>query len=265
MLKYFAMAAVVVGAASTAYAKPIKPAVVPLVAVESQSCETGCSNVLFGGAIWSTDDTTHPSGTGVFKPFLRLQANGRETTEDGHNTDAKKGANDEKAPDPHTHSVLVSDLAKVTVPGYAGTYFVFELDTGEPANDKKSPLSLDSLKVCTGGDPEITKADDCPYSPYKYDLDAGKDREVLLDYALIGRGNGESDLFVYVPSFTTTDKYLFLYSLFGSKGGAYQVDGTFSEWRFLAGPAAVPEPASMLLFGTGASFLAWRRRRGVRG
>jgi hypothetical protein len=232
-------------------------------AVLSLNCESGCSNDLFGGAVWSTEIIFHPSGTGVFQPFLRVHGTGNQGTEDGHNTDAPKQQflNDEIG-GIWTHSVNISDLTPVTPEGYTGLYYGFALDFGEPATEKKSLLSLDSLKICTANSATLTQADDCPTQPYKYDLDAGTDREVLLDYNLIGQGNGASDLFVYIPFFETSDQYLYLYSMFGLKGGSYRAEGTFAEWAFIeAPPAQVPEPGFGLLLWTGLVGLITHRYR----
>ena len=53
------------------------------------------SGGLDGGALFSTI-SVQPSGTGVFKPFLRVHNTGQGITEDGHNTDGTL-ANDEIA------------------------------------------------------------------------------------------------------------------------------------------------------------------------
>ena len=245
------LAAGFLAAAPTAQAAPI-----------SLSCETGCSLDPFGAALWSTD-FIHPSGTGVFKPFLRLHALDGETTEQGHSTDApSQDFLGSEIGGIWTHAIEVSSLLPITIGGTE--YFVFALDTGEPKAAKKSPLSLDQLKLCTSDSSTLVKAGDCPTTPYYYDLDAGTDREVLLDYRLAGSGQGRSDLVVFIPAFTSPDRFLYLYSMLGGKGGAYQVDGTFSEWRALTGAGTVPEPMTLLLFGPGIAAAAARYRRSRR-
>ena len=39
------------------------------------------------------------------------------------------------------------------------------------------------------------------------------------------------------------------------------IDTSFSASKVSTAPAAVPEPATLLTFATGAALLAWRRRR----
>jgi hypothetical protein len=217
----------------------------------SLDCTTGCNFVSFAGAFWSTV-SLQPTGTGVFDPFLRVHATGQETTEDGHNTDGPF-SNDEigSIPEPHTHAVLLSSLQPVLISGQS--YFQFALDLGEPDADNKSDISLDQFKICTGNSGTLTQANNCPTaSVFSIDTGVGQDREVLLDYDLFGGGNGNSDLFVFVPTSVLAGgaPWFYLYTEFGSKGGSFTADGTFEEWSVLTGsnpPTQVPEPATLLL------------------
>jgi hypothetical protein len=231
-------------------------------------CTSGCTEASFGGAIWSTV-SLQPSGTGVFKPFVRIQANGQETNEDGHNTDAN-GVNDEKG-GIWTHSVKTASLDNVTEIG-GQSYYEFMLDLGEPGEVDKSLLSLDALKLCSASTGDLTKLNDCPTSPYHFDLDASGDRSVLLDYNFFGGGNGNSDLFVYIPTSALLGaaEYFYMYSAFGYQPG-YVADGTFEEWAFqgrasgtggTGGTAGViSEPALLSLLGIGLTVAASQRRR----
>ncbi len=191
-------------------------------------CSAGCNMELFGGAYWSTA-SIQPSGTGVFKPFVRLQALGNDTNEDGHNTDGVL-SNDEKA-GIWTHSVKTADLYDVLINGQA--YYEFMLDIGEPATTNKSKLSIDEIQVCTGDSGSLTALNGCPTAPTTFDLDAGQDRAVILDYGLFGGGNGNSDLFMYLPasSLLNAKPYFYLYSAMGYQDGATAA-GSFEEWAF---------------------------------
>src|SRR5436190_9459071 len=67
----------------------------------------------YGTAIFTTD-FTQPAGTGVFDPFLTIQANG---TEQGYNTSA--GVFDTKREPQWNHELTVSDLkdSRTTING----------------------------------------------------------------------------------------------------------------------------------------------------
>jgi hypothetical protein len=261
-------------------------------AVVTLDCKLGCNLATIpgdtSGVLWSTE-TVHPSGTGVFDPFVRIQGKGGDNgadIEDGHNTDGKL-SNDEKN-GTWTHSVLTSDLATITFndpnTNVSTTYYQFMLDLGEPADLDKSLLSLDQFKICTGSSGSLTKEDDCPVSPYHYNMDDNQvpavDATILLDYNLIGQGNGGSDLFVYVPAalFVDPDDFFYLYTSFGEQQGNYLAQGTFEEWAAkvggsdttgddttsggeTTGPTGVPEPGTLSLLGAGLALVGYRLRR----
>ena len=249
-------------------------------------CRTGCTLASIAGdtsgVLWSTA-SVQPSGTGVFKPFVRIHAEGNDTTEDGHNTSGAF-ANQEMG-GIWTHDVKFSELDNIA--NIAGTdYYEFMLDMGEPSGNTKSYLSLDMLKVCFTASGNQSTADNCP-SVATYDLDhTATDRAVLLDYDLFKGGNGNSDLFVYIPATffagANANDYFYFYSGFGFKGGGYAAEGTFEEWAFqhrdiedtngpndTSGPGdtsgnptgPVPEPGLLSMLGAGLAFVGYRLRR----
>ena len=87
------------------------------------------------------------SGTGIFEPYVSIQANG---TEMGMGTDAiqqfdNKRSGNPNATDGWTHSITVGDLYQVTSGNYAGLY-EFLIDINEPRNDD-SYISLLNLEI----------------------------------------------------------------------------------------------------------------------
>src|SRR5215218_3796513 len=86
----------------------------------------------YGTAIFTTD-FTQPAGTGVFDPFLSIQANG---TEEGYNTSA--GVFDTKREPQWNHELTVGDLeqSRTTINGV--DYYSFTLDVNEPNAGTKS-------------------------------------------------------------------------------------------------------------------------------
>ena len=97
-----------------------------------------------------------------------------------------------------------------------------------------------------------------------YDLDAGEDSYVLLNYKL-NHGSGSGDMFAYVPDdLFVGGSYVYLYSMFGVNN-ANTAD--FEEWSIrLAGgdtpptPPPVPVPGAVVL-GMFGLFMAGKKLR----
>lgn len=110
-------------------------------------------NVLgdFGGTAIVADYWSQPTGTGVFDPFLTLDANGKTSTglrtiesaynADGHNQLYLDGIR------PSWNTTLrFGDLARVQVG--LSNYFAFILDANEPGA-AKSVISIDNIRIYT--------------------------------------------------------------------------------------------------------------------
>lgn len=105
-----------------------------------------------------------------------------------------------------------------------------------------------------------------------YDVDAGGDNWIKLDYAL---NSGSGDIVAYIPSSLFTGagaQTLNLFSRFGNKEAANaDSDAEFEEWW--VGPATgsphlqiaeVAEPATLMLLATGLTLAIRRRRKHAR-
>jgi hypothetical protein len=215
----------------------------------------------------------HPAGTGVFDPFLTIQNKGQEQ---GYNTDGPTQF-DEKLQPTWTHSLLKSSLATVISPNGVASY-LFTLDINESAN---TPLiSLDTIQIYQGHAGNYsnldlihkTFADAGAVSNLAYDLDSGTGgNDVLLNYNVVSKGSGASDLNVYIPiadfNNTAGNDYIYLYSHFGGYTSSpfnFSTDAGYEEWRGLPGassppPTAVPLPSTAVMGLTLLGFLLVQR------
>jgi len=241
-------------------------------AAATLDCTVGCLNQTVGtsGALFTTVDQ-QSTGTGVIQSFVRIQGNTEIV--DGHNTSGRPLANDENSSPTFTHDLRLSEVPVVTIGGTA--YYEFLLDINQTNEDPG--LTLDSLQICLDSSGGLVQANTCPSGPPNYTLDSGGDNAVALNYSL-NSGSGSGDLKVYIPVTALgvdLTQYVYLYSLFGSNstnftkatfpGGFGNNDG-FEEWavrEVTTTPPTIPEPATILLFGTGLTALARvaRKRR----
>jgi hypothetical protein len=206
---------------------------VPVLAA-SYDLSTAGSSATINGAIFQQLDPTGSAGTGVFDSFVRIQAEGNDTVERGYNTDGavefetKGGA--------HTHALLLSDVPQVTISTIV--YREFQLDIDEKSSNPL--LSLDELQLFTACSPDLTGYKVTPsigigtptvQTTLIYDLDAGEDNYLILNYSL-NEGSGKADYLVYIPNLEPhpdceEETYVYLYSRFGDN---YPADDGFEEW-----------------------------------
>lgn len=199
------------------------------------------------GVLFEFDDQ-QPAGTGVLNSFLRIQATG---TEEGYNTSNPAFPFDEVPP----AGGFTRDLPFSELQLFGGNY-LFTLDINEPKGGSQSLLSLYGLQIYATDTPSQNTTVLGDLGTLLYDLDAGEDSVIELDFAN-APGSGVTDMLMSVPQSVFAGvgpgDYIILYSQFGVAESSG--DG-FEEWAHV-----VPEPGTALLFATGLGGLALRGRR----
>ena len=205
-----------------------------------------------------------PTGTGVYNPFLTIQANGMEQ---GYNSSI--GNFDTKREPQWNHEIRFSDLQQTTINGIA--YFGFSVDVNEPNSANKSTISLERLQVFTsatlqnnqsvGANGEFSGS----LGTLRYNLDAGANNSVLYDDRNSGSGSGDIDIYIPVSLFAgvQANDYVYMYQMWGNADG--MSSGGFEETRLIRG-TPIPElnalfPIVGLMVAVGSTHILRRRKQ----
>jgi hypothetical protein len=200
---------------------------------------------VFGGATWQVN-FDQSTGTGVYDPFVRMQAS-NNTFESGFNTDTNKNSTLDDLNSNHTHSLLFSSLMAESIAGINGgaPVYVFSLDANQTNQNGGLPdagLSLLQLQIYSGNSASpgfgttsfngfnlFTGFDPSVNPQLVYNLDAGSNRMVNLNTG-INNGSGSGDLTVFIDKATFDslvggNQYIYLYSSFGTPDPNGQISG----------------------------------------
>lgn len=263
--------------------------VIDILCLESEGCGSYEGTTADGTYFTSEANPSLPAtGTGVFEPFVRIQANGSSEeydgvtdSQNGYNSDAGEGDINFDTKSSWTESVLFGDLGLIELDG--AFYYLFALDSNEKGKGDSDPNLIDitDIQIYIGSDPDLAKPElDSGYTGTPFDstdnsllglaptwtLDqsgpgSNGDVTVTLQSSICDAngqcGSGHGDLYLYIPEsylIGSASDYLVFYTEY-----AY-ADSGFEEWAYHSGTTSIPEPYTIVLLASGLGLLALRSR-----
>jgi hypothetical protein len=214
---------------------PAKATVVDLTTTDSGT---------LNGAIYSIS-FIHPAGTGVYDPFLTIQANG---TEQGYNAGTATVFDTKRVPQ-WNHEIRLSDLEVTTVGNVQ--YYGFTVDINEPNGGTKSLISLDALRIYTSTSLRTTESTNAggdfngSLGTLRYDIDAGGNNFVKYDDQHAGSGTDDLAILIPVSYFAgaNPNDYVYMYQQWGKNfDSSLETQGGFEETAIMAGNPFTPIP-----------------------
>jgi hypothetical protein len=212
--------------------------------------QTGTAN----GALFQRADF-RPAGTGFINSFVRLQTN--NAVEQGYNTSGRPVPFDENNSPQFTRNITYGQVPTVTFNGTDYKEFILDINQ----TNSNPLLSLDQLRIFTSPNGSQTTTDVSSLGTERYNLDAGGDNTVLLDYSL-NSGSGQGDMFLMVPvsafGNASASDFVYLYSLFGEHNPN---NAGFEEWAIRETAIPLPPAAWAGFIGLAAVGVRYSLRR----
>lgn len=229
-MKIASLSTLLAAAASLLLATGAQATVVDLI-----NGNSGTITNQYGTAIFEFTQP-QPTGTGVIKPFLRVQA---DPTEQGYNTSGGTPFDDKAGP--WTHNLTFADLVTTAVNVSGQLYFKLMVDINEPGGSK-STINLLQLQFYTSSQGSLTTTDISQLGTLRYSFSPGD--QVQMDAAR-NHGSGSGDMFAYIPASafagTASSDFVYMYCMFGNADMESQ--GGFEEWTLVVNP--IPEASTI--------------------